>query len=255
MNINKRLKNILTIYLAGLILVTFATLAFLYFKSYWVFFVLTVLVFVVSYLMPLWFRLFLKARIYNGKYKSRLIEFSKKQNVHLRDIYLMESKRSNACAFSFGDNKTVCFNSNTLDNHPWDEIEGVMAHEIGHHANGDIYVYSTIIAVILIVSSWINVTVYSFLPPNFYYLIAICIVTATILLPIVLRISRWREQMADNYAKTILNEPAKLARFLERMLTYEEKAGDKISNNLTFYDKIFLTHPWVFNRIRSLKSY
>lgn len=204
--------------------------------------------------MPLWFRLFLKARPYDGKYKDKLLSYARKHSVNLGNLYFIPSKRSNACTFSFLNNRTVCFTTNTLENHPWDEIQAVMAHELGHHVNGDIYLYTMVVALILILSSFVNSIVYSFFPQNFYYLLLISLIASTILLPIVLAISRWREGMADTYAKRILAEPAKLARFLERMIVYEEKAGEKISKNLTFANAIFLTHPSEFQRIRCLKN-
>lgn len=254
MAMDKRVKRILSIYGIEVLLVASATFSYFYFHSDIVFFAIIVLSFLISYLMPLWFRLFLKARPYKGKYKEQLLSYADKHNVDLRNLFAMQSKRSNACAFSFLNNKTVCYNSNTLDNHPWDEIEGVMAHELGHHANKDIYFYTATIAVILILSSLTNIIVYSFLPQNLFYLLIVSIITSTILLPIVLAISRWREGMADTYAKKILDEPAKLARFLERMLVYEEKAGEKISKHLSFVHAVFLTHPWVYDRIRYLKG-
>ncbi len=254
MEMNKRLKRVLVIFGVGVLFIASASFSYFYFRSYLVFFIIVILSFVISYLMPLWFRLFLKTHSYTGKYKEPLLSYAKKHNVRLRNIFAMKSKRSNACAFSFLNNKTVCYNINTLDNHPWDEIEGVMAHELGHHANYDIYFYTATVALILILSSLVNVTFYSFLPQNLLYLLLISIITSTLLLPIVLAISRWREGMADTYAKRILDEPAKLARFLERMLIYEEKAGEKVSKNLTFVHAVFLTHPWVYNRIRYLKG-
>lgn len=204
--------------------------------------------------MPLVFRLFLKARPYDGKYKENLLSYAREHGVNLRNLYSMPSKRSNASAFGFLNNKTVCFNTNTLEYHPWDEIQGVMAHELGHHVNGDIYFYTTVVALILITCSFVNSIVYSFFPQNFYYLLLISFIASTILLPIVLAISRWREGMADTYAKRILDESATLARFLERMIMYEEKAGEKISKNLPITHAIFFTHPWVFQRISYLKA-
>lgn len=251
---NKRLKRTIAVYLVGFLLIGASSLAYLYFKSYLALLTILLLTFVISYLMPLWFRIFLKAKSYRGKYRKRLFEFSAQHKVQLKDIYVIPSKRSNACAFSFANLKSVCFNANTLENHPWDEIEGVMAHEIGHHVDRDIYVYTAIVAAILITSSWVITTIYSLFFINWYWLIIISLVIAALLLPIVLGISRWREGMADQYARKTLNEPVKLSKFLERMILYEEKVGEKINKNPTLLDKVFSTHPWVYERIKYLQK-
>lgn len=252
---NRRLKRILIIYAFGTLLVLLSSFVYAYFKSNFVFLAIIALTFLVSYLMPLWFKLFLKAKTYKGKYRNQLLDYSNEHGLRLKDILLIKSKHSNACAFSFANNKTVCFNSNSIDNHPWEEIQGVMAHEIGHHKNGDIYLYTLIVAILLSVSSWISTRIYDLLFNNWYWLIVISLVMGALLLPLVLRISRWREGMADSYAKITLDKPVKLANFLERMLIYEEKLGERVPNKLSYLESIFLTHPWIFNRIKTLKAY
>lgn len=204
--------------------------------------------------MPLWFKLFLKTKPYYGKYRGQLLEFARKQGIFLNNIYIKGSNRSNACSFGLWNNKAVTFNSLTLEKHPYEEIEGVMAHELGHHANFGIYIYTIIVAVLLTLLSLTNFVIYSFFGVNLIQFFIICLATSTLALPIVFMISRFMEGLADKYAVKILKDPSTLGDFLERMLKYEEEAGETWPKNPTFLIRVFLTHPWIYDRIKLTKN-
>ena len=85
-------------------------------------------------------------------------------------------------------------------------------------------------------------------------LLFFCLLTAAISLPIVLAISRWREGMADQYAYDLLRDKTAFARFLERLLKYYEKEnGVKVGRTISPIARLFLTHPFIYDRIRVFK--
>ena len=204
--------------------------------------------------MSLWFRLFLKTRPYIGEYRQQLLNFSKNLGFQLENIYVRDSKHSNAFAFGLWNKKCVTFNSFTLENHPWDEIEGCMAHELGHHVNNGIYIYTALVSIILIVMSWINVTIYLSFHQNLFSLFLICVTTSALLLPFISFFSRTMERQADNYAKKTLKDSSSFGRFLERMIENEKKLGESIPKNPDLFTKIFFTHPWFYDRIMLMKN-
>lgn len=207
-----------------------------------------VLIFLLSYSMSFWLKTFLRLKPYYGEYRNELLSFSKENGILIKEIYVRKKNKSNAWVMGFGNSKSVTYNSNIFEKHPYDEIRAVSAHELGHHKNGDPLLYTLIIAFILPAVSWFNA---SYNEPN---LILYSLVISAVILLIILFISRQREKQADLCAKRILNEPAALARFLERVVAFEEQDGTKIPKNPNFLYKIFLTHPWIYERIKYLKD-
>jgi len=129
-----------------------------------------------------------------------------------------------------------------------------MAHELGHQVHGDITLYTSIVSVILVFSSILNVALFSYIKTHLVVLLFFCFLTAAIFLPIVLAISRWREGMADQYAYNALRDKTAFARFLERLLKYYEKEnGVKVEKTTAPIVKLFLTHPFIYDRIRAFK--
>ncbi len=208
---------------------------------------------VVSYLMPLWFKIFLKAHIYQGEYRDKLLKLADKHGVRLKNIYVIPSKRSNACAIGFANNKVVCINSNVIEKHPLSEIEGVLVHELGHNINKDILIYTFGIALILIFSAVVTDFFNRFFSNKLLGIFICSIVLSGILYPLVLAFSRWREGLADLYTKRTGN-PLMLVRFFNRMLTFEDNDIKRINSNPTKMQRIFFNHPWLVKRVKFLEA-
>jgi len=250
-----RLVRVLVLYFVGAMLISLSTLSFYYLRTPWVLVIIIVVAFIFSYFGPLWYHLFLKSKSYKGKYEERLYFFTTSQKIKLQGIYTIESKSSQAFTCGFARSKSVFYHSNILKNHPYDEIEAVMAHELGHQAHDDITLYTSITAIVLVLSSMINVALFSYIKTSSLVLLFFCFLTTAISLPIVLAISRWREGMADQYAYDALRDKTAFARFLERLLKYYEKEnGVKVEKTISWVARLFLTHPFIYDRIRAFKT-
>ncbi len=232
------------IYLAGLSISLAFTLIYLQLRNLIIFPVIFLIAFFVAYTMPFWFTVFTSAKPYQGKYRSKLLNFSSKMGFSLKEIYIRKSKMSNAMSMGFANTRSVLFNSNLLEKHSWQEIEGVMAHELGHHYNKDIFVYTFIIAGAISAIVLTDLAWYSFLSKqiNLFY---INLVNSLFALEIVLFLLRWRESLADKYAKSILKDPIGLADFLKSL---------KVPLKFSRYYLLFISHPWPSDRIKSLKA-
>ena len=247
--------RVLVLYFVGAVLISLSTFFFYYFRTPWVLLIIIVAVCTISYFGPLWCRIFLKSKPYKGKYEERLYSFTKNQEIDLQGIYSIDSTSSQAFTCGFARSKSVFYHSNILKNHPYDEIEAVMAHELGHQAHDDITLYTSITAIVLVLSSMINVALFSYIKTSSLVLLFFCFLTTAISLPIVLAISRWREGMADQYAYDALKDKTAFARFLERLLKYYEKEnGVKIEKTISWVARLFLTHPFIYDRIRAFKT-
>ena len=250
-----RLARVLALYFVAAVLISLSTFSFYYLRTPWVLLAIVVVAFTTSYFGPLWCLIVLKSKRYTGKYEERLYSFTKSQKMKLQGVYSIESISSQAFTCGFGMSKSVFYHSNVLENHPYDEIEAVMAHELGHQVHGDIVLYTSIVSIILIFSSVLNVALFSNIQTHSLILLFFCLLAAAIILPIVLGISRWREGMADQYAYDALRNKAAFARFLERLLKYWEKEnGVKIEKTISPIARLFLTHPYIYDRIRAFKK-
>jgi len=246
--------RVLTLYFVAAMLISLSTFSFYYLRTPWVLLIIVVVAFITSYFGPLWCHIVLRSKSYKGKYEEKLYSFTRSQKMTLQGMYLIESKSSQAYTCGFGRSKSVFYHSNILENHPYDEIEAVMAHELGHQAHGDITLYTSIVSIILVFSSILNVALFSYIQMHPLVLLFFCLLTAAIFLPIVLAISRWREGMADQYAYDALRDKTAFARFLERLLKYYEKEnGVKVGKTISRVARLFLTHPFIYDRIRAFK--
>ena len=191
---------------------------------------------------------------------------SKKTNFSVSNIYVMDgSKRSahsNAYFTGFHKSKRIVFFDTLLTMLTPNEIEAVLAHEIGHYKKNHI------------LKSMLMSLVFSFLAFYFMYNITLIdsffyelninpsspgqlIIFFSLILPSVLfflnpffsSLSRKNEFEADNYAKDFSNKDD-LISSLKKL--YKENLT--ILKTSPLYSSIYNSHPTVFERINNLKS-
>jgi STE24 endopeptidase len=191
---------------------------------------------------------------------------SKKTNFSVSNIYVMDgSKRSahsNAYFTGFHKSKRIVFFDTLLSMLTPNEIEAVLAHEIGHYKKNHI------------LKSMLMSLVFSFLAFYFMYNITLIdsffyelninprspgqlIIFYSLILPSVLfflnpffsSLSRKNEFEADNYAKDFSNKDD-LISSLKKL--YKENLT--ILKTSPLYSSIYNSHPTVFERINNLKS-
>ena len=191
---------------------------------------------------------------------------SKKTNFNVSNIYVMDgSKRSahsNAYFTGFHKSKRIVFFDTLLSMLTPNEIEAVLAHEIGHYKKNHI------------LKSMLMSLVFSFLAFYFMYNITLIdsffyelninpsspgqlIIFFSLILPSVLfflnpffsSLSRKNEFEADNYAKDFSNKDD-LISSLKKL--YKENLT--ILKTSPLYSSIYNSHPTVFERINNLKS-
>lgn len=253
-NIFKKWLKVLFTFFVGFILICICSYLFYFFRTIYFFIILIPIGFGLAYLIPFFLSSFSITKRYDGKYKDEILLFIKKQEIVVNKLYVLKNSRSNAFISGFANNKSITFTSNLLKNHPYDEIEAALAHELGHHKNNDSIYLTGVILAVFILSSLLSVNIYTGLFTNLIYLAFVCLFISLLTIPIALFIFRYRENKCDLYAKNVIKDPSAFARFFERMLIFEEKSGNKINNKASMFYKLFLTHPWVFDRIKLMRS-
>jgi heat shock protein HtpX len=192
-------------------------------------------------------------------------------------LYLIPSEQPNA--FATGRNPAhaaVAVTQGLLDRMPPEEVEGVVAHELGHIRNRDVLV-STIAAMIAgAISAIANVLQFSFLfggaddedqgPLGWIGLLATLILAPIAAAMLQLAVSRQREYLADATAARLLGSGRPLADALEDLERGTQAAP--VAVNPAFASLyianplprvglagLFSTHPPISERVRRLRGY
>ena len=146
---------------------------------------------------------------------ERLINLAKKAHTRVQGVYKFDlsrrTKSANAALTGIGNTRRIILGDTLINEFTTDEIETVLAHELGHHVNRDIPLligFGTLITAFglylaSLVMDWAvntfgltNVADVAGLPA----LMVILGAYSLILMPVENGFSRWRESMADRYA-------------------------------------------------------
>lgn len=205
----------------------------------------------------------------------RIIEnLSITEGMPMPKVYIMDDPALNA--FATGrkpDKSAVCATTGLLNALDDNELEGVMAHELGHIKNYDMRVNTIAFALVGIISMiadffW-QITIFGGRDnnrhPAFYALAIVAVILAPLAAMLLqLAISRRREYLADATGALTTRYPEGLASALEKI----GKQGSKtrIQNTATahmFFASplkgkklagLFSTHPPVEERIKALRE-
>jgi STE24 endopeptidase len=152
----------------------------------------------------------------NDELKSRLVGLSERAGTQVRGVYKWnlseKSKKANAALTGLGNTRRIILADTLLENYSADEIEAVLAHELGHHVHRHILKSIAVQAGITLVGFWaanwvlhyavdrthMFVTVSDF--ANLPLLVLVSTVLSFLLLPALNAYSRYNERQADRYA-------------------------------------------------------
>jgi heat shock protein HtpX len=194
-------------------------------------------------------------------------------------VYVIDDSAPNA--FATGRNKehaVVAVTTGLMQMMENEELEGVIAHELGHIGNRDMLL-STVVVVLV---GFVSIISDMFLRAGLYGrrndersggIVAIVGLVFAILAPLAamliqLAISRRREFLADATGALLTRYPEGLARALEKIGSYH--APLRAANNTTAHlyisnpfgpqalrglHKLFMTHPPIEERVRVLRSH
>lgn len=94
----------------------------------------------------------------NQELTARITRLAEKANVAIADVMSMDlsrqSEKPNAFFAGIGTSKRIVLADTLLDKFSDDEIEGVVAHELGHQANGDMWRFVAAASVAGTASAW-----------------------------------------------------------------------------------------------------
>ena len=152
----------------------------------------------------------------NADLKSRLVTLSERAGTRVRGVYKWnlseKSKKANAALTGLGNTRRIILADTLLEHYSADEIEAVLAHELGHHVHRHILKSIAVQAVVTLVGFWAANFVLHYAVErthmfetmsdfaNLPLLVLVSTVLSFLLLPALNAYSRYNERQADRYA-------------------------------------------------------
>jgi len=147
--------------------------------------------------------------------RRRLIHLGERAGTRVRGIYRWKlsekSKKANAALTGLGATRRIILADTLLDNYSPDEIEAVLAHELGHHVHRHIFKSILVQAGITLLGFWVANWVLHYAVDhrlfdelsdfaNLPLLALTATVLSLLLMPALNAYSRYNERQADRYA-------------------------------------------------------
>jgi len=223
---------------------------------------------VLSQIFPiLIFPIFYKiSPIENESLKEKIKKLANNAKLKVENVYKFDmsknTKKANAAFTGLGKTKRIILGDTLLDNYSEDEIETVIAHELGHFKKKHI-VKNIIIGT---VSSFLTLYIIAVLYENSLSWFGFENITQVAALPLLAlwstligllqsplgnMLSRKFEYEADEYAVLETKNPTAFKNTLEKLT--EQNLGDKEPH--PFVEWFFYSHPSIKNRLSAIESF
>ncbi len=213
-------------------------------------------------LMPLFYK-FVPLR--DEELKRRLIELCERVNTKVRGVYEMDMSRktraANAALVGLGNTRRIVLGDTLLERYEPDEIEAVLAHELGHHKNWDLWkgmFFQTAISALGFYVAFLALgrlaEYFGFRSPSDlagFPLLALTIAGVSLLfLPASNAFSRRLERRADEFALRQTNNPRA---FVSMMRKLGRQNLSEFDPN-PFIEFVLFSHPSIGKRINKARQ-
>jgi STE24 endopeptidase len=198
--------------------------------------------------------------------RRRLVQLSEQAGTRVRGVYRWKlsekSKKANAALTGLGRTRRIILADTLLDNYAPEEIEAVLAHELGHHVHRHILKSIMVQAGITLLGFWVANLVLHYAVDHHMFeelsdfanlpLLAITASALSLLLmPALNAYSRFNERQADRYAfESIVSvEPfiSSMNKLAQQNLA--ERAPSK------WVEMIFHSHPAISKRVAAAEAW
>lgn len=244
------------------VLVTFGILWWLPFSILMFIFSVLLAQIVPILILPLFYKV---VPIENEELKERIIKLSKLAGLNVENVFKFNmsknTKKANAAFTGLGKTKRILLGDTLLENYSVDEIETVIAHELGHyklkHIQKNILI-GTISSFLIfyLVANLHNISLSWFNLNSIYEIASLPLlvlwgsIIGLIFQPITNWLSRKFEYEADAFAIYSTQKKDDFIRTLEKLTN--QNLGDKEPH--PFVEWFFYSHPSIKKRIAHIKS-
>jgi STE24 endopeptidase len=191
---------------------------------------------------------------------DRLMQLAKRSGTYVRGVFKFDmskrTKQANAGLTGLGNTRRIIIGDTLLNEFSADEIETVMAHELGHQVNKDIpmgIIFGSITTMVglYLASLGLNwgVKVFGFSGPAdiaaFPLFVIVLGFYSLIIMPLENGFSRWRERRADEYSLSLTHNGTAYASALKRLANQNLSDADPEA----WVEWLLYSHPALGKRI------
>lgn len=201
-------------------------------------------------------------------------ELARKADIGMPEVGIFQAQQSNAFATGWNrNNALVAVSTGLFSRFNKDEIKAVLAHEIGHVANGDMITLTLIQGVVntfvmffaRIIGSFIDKAVFKNDRPGIGYFVTVMVlqvVLGVLASTIVMAFSRWREYRADAAGAQLATRGAMIGALQKLQAETQAHVPSEMPDTMTALgisagwkehaSKLFMSHPPLEERIEAL---
>jgi STE24 endopeptidase len=204
----------------------------------------------------------------NEDLRRRLVVLSERAGTRVRGVYRWrlseKTKKANAALTGLGATRRIILADTLLDNYSADEIEAVLAHELGHHVHRhilkSIFVQAGVTFVGFFAANWtlhyaVDHHLFNFDQisdfANLPLLVLVSIVLSFLLMPALNAYSRYNERQADRYAFESISS---IEPFISSM---NKLAGQNLAERTPakWVEWFFHSHPSISRRLAAAQAW
>ncbi|MGH7304245.1 MAG: M48 family metallopeptidase [Candidatus Rokuibacteriota bacterium] len=214
------------------------------------------------WIVPLFYRL---TPLADDGLRDRLLTLARRAGVAAIGVFVADQSRksrtANAAVVGLGRTRRIILFDTLLAEFSPDEIESVLAHELGHHAHGDMRRGLLVNGVLTLVTAWLAALCLDAAEPllglagpadpgGLPWLVLVALALGLVQLPLANGFSRRIERQADDFALATTGNPAAFVGAMERLagVNLAERRPSRLK-------EIFLySHPPLARRIARAQS-
>ena len=203
----------------------------------------------------------------DGELKQRLVHLGTRAGTRVRGVYKWhlseKSKKANAALTGLGNTRRIILADTLLENYSADEIEAVLAHELGHHVHKHIFKSIIVQAVVTFIGFWaanwvlhyaIN-RLHMFETLSDFANLPLLILTFTVLsfllMPALNALSRFHERQADRYAFESIPAVTPFISSMNKLA--DQNLAERVPSR--WVEWWFHSHPAISHRIAAAENW
>lgn len=203
----------------------------------------------------------------NDALRERLTRLGEKAGAKVRGVYewaLSEkSNKANAALTGLGNTRRIILADTLLQKYSDDEIEAVLAHELGHHVHRHIFKSIVVQAVVSFIGFWAlksvlrySVNVWNWFPSQYDFanlplVVLVTTILSLLLLPVLNAYSRFNERQADRYAWGNIPSVEPFVSAMNKLA--EQNLAER--QPARWVEWLFYSHPAVSKRIAAAEAW
>lgn len=198
--------------------------------------------------------------------KERLVRLAERSGTHVRGVFKFDmskrTKAANAALTGLGNTRRIILGDTLLEEFSNDEIETVLAHELGHHVHKDIPIGMVVESIMTLVGLYLaslglnwGASYFGFSGPSDIAALPVFMlvigVYGLVTMPLSNAFSRWRERRADQYALQTTGKNKAFASAMTRLANQNLADADPEP----WVEWLLYSHPALRKRIDMAQSF